>query len=376
MRYGHNGWLIEIFNGKKDMNYLRIIRKLFFRKNSLPIYFILFVTNKCNAKCRHCFYWKNINQPNKELKFEELVKISQNIKSIEHLAITGGEPFIRKDLDVIVQAFYENSKIKSMSLQSNGLLSDEIFITVKNILDRCPRLNLQISISIDNIGSKHDEIRQVPGIFNKATETIKKLKDIQCKNLQVAVNTTLSAQNQDDIEMIYFYIRDTIKPDAFFPLLIRGNIKNKNLSRVDPNAYKRLIDLCRKDMVERKIFGYKNFLFSSWINARDFLSRKLMLNKILNKSDYFINCFAGNLTGVMYENGDVCACEVKNLKLGNIREADYQLKKIWFSQAAVQSRKWIKQNRCFCTHECFFNFNVLFNLRIIPKLFKEWLKLI
>jgi len=352
------------------MNYFKIARQLLFKK--LPIYFILFVTNKCNAKCRHCFYWKNINRQNEELKLEELIKISQNIKSIEHLAITGGEPFLRQDLASIVQAFYENSGIKSISLQSNGFLTEEILVSVKRILNRCPKLNLQLAISIDNIGSQHDQIRQVPGVFSQAIETIKKLKTIKRRNLQIAVNTTLSSQNQNNIENIYFYIRDVIKPDAFYPLLCRGDIKDKELKDIDPNVYKKLIDLCRNDMVKGKL-GYKNFLFSSWLNSRDILARKLVLNKILNKKTPLINCFAGNLTGVMYENGDVYACELKDLKLGNIREADYQLKKIWLSLEAAQVRKWIKQTRCSCTHECFFNFNVLFNLKMAPKIFKEWL---
>jgi len=358
------------------MNYFKIASQLLFKKKSLPIYFILFVTNKCNAKCRHCFYWKNINRQNEELKLEELIKISQNIKSIEHLAITGGEPFLRQDLASIVQAFYENSGIKSISLQSNGFLTEEIFVTVKKILDRCPKLNLQLAISIDNIGSKHDQIRQMPGIFSQAIETIKKLKTIERRNLQIAVNTTLSTQNQNNIENIYFYIRDVIKPDAFYPLLCRGDIKDKELKNINPNTYKKLIDLCRNDMAKGNLFGYKIFLFSSWLNARDILARKLILNKILNKKIPLINCFAGRLTGVMYENGDVYACELKDLKLGNIREADYQLEKIWFSPEAVKIRKWIKQTRCSCTHECFFNFNILFNLRMVPKIFKEWLRLL
>ena len=32
---------------------------------------ILFVTSRCNAKCRTCFYWQELNQSG-DLSFEEL----------------------------------------------------------------------------------------------------------------------------------------------------------------------------------------------------------------------------------------------------------------------------------------------------------------
>ena len=356
------------------MNYLNILSRVLFRKNSLPIYFILFLTNKCNARCHHCFYWKNINKESEELKLEEIIEISRNIKGIEHLAITGGEPFLRQDLVSVVEAFYKNSGVRSISLQSNGFMTEKIFTAVKDILEKCPKLNLQVAISMDNIGDKHDRMRRVPGIFMRAAETIKKMKTLKRKNLQVAVNIALSSQNQDDIENIYLHIRDIIKPDAIYPLLCRGDVENKELKNVVPGYYEKLTEMCRDDMAKRKI-GYKNFLFFSWLNARDSLARKLVLERISNKKSACVNCVAGDLAGVMRENGDVYACELKNLKLGNIREAGYRLEKIWSSPEAARARKWIKQNKCSCTHECFFNFNLLFDFKMAPRIFKEWLKL-
>jgi len=261
-------------------------------------------------------------------------------------------------------------------LSTNGLLSDRIFMTVEAVLKECPELNLQVTISIDGIGIQHDEIRGVPGIFNKATETIKKLKTIHNKNLQIAVNTTLMGQNYKNIHKIYFYIRDVIQPDSFFPLLIRGDAKESRNEGVIQDAYKKLVFLWEQDMKLGHGLGYKKRLFSSILNARDMLSRKLVLNIVRGRNKCFVNCLAGSLTGVVYENGDVSACEVKDLKIGNIRETDYQLKKIWFSQEAIRVRKLIEQSKCFCTHEGFLNINVLFNPKMVPKLLKEWLKLI
>ena len=46
-------------------------------KLNFPSYVIFFITSKCNARCRFCFYWKNIEESDKkkELDLEEIEKI-------------------------------------------------------------------------------------------------------------------------------------------------------------------------------------------------------------------------------------------------------------------------------------------------------------
>ena len=59
-------------------------------------------------------------------------------------------------------------------------------------------------------------------------------------------------------------------------------------------------------------------------------------------------------------------------KLGNVREAGYDFRKIWFGEAAAGARKFIRETKCFCTYECFLTINILFNPRMMPAVLKEW----
>ena len=357
------------------MNYHKIIKSFFSKRNSLPLYLILFVTNRCNAQCPHCFYWKNLNQPAEELTLEELIKISRNVKGVQHLAITGGEPILRLDLAAIIGAFYKNGGIHSISWQTNGFLTEKIISTAKKVLTECPKLKLQIAVSLDEIAGRHDSFRVLPDLFNKTKETIAGLKSLHQNNLSVAVNLTLSARNQRRIRSIYSYIRDTIKPDAIFPLLVRGEPRNKKLPSIQPAFYRQLINLSRQDIAKNRSISQR-FSFYSWLSARDAIARKLSMANLSGKKIPRPKCVAGRLTGIIYENGLVSACEIKNLEMSNIRKADYDLKKIWSSPEAIRARNWIKKNKCFCTHECFFNFNVLFSWRLLPRLIKEQLKIL
>ena len=45
--------------------------------SSYPSHLILYVTSRCNARCKHCFYWKEIDIKKKqELSLNEIKKLS------------------------------------------------------------------------------------------------------------------------------------------------------------------------------------------------------------------------------------------------------------------------------------------------------------
>ena len=101
--------------------------------------------------------------------------------------------------------------------------------------------------------------------------------------------------------------------------------------------------------------------------------RHQLIAKIVRTNEYQIPCYAGNLGGAMFANGDVYPCELLiDRKLGNVRDAGYDFRKIWFSREAEASRRFIRESKCFCTYECFLTINILFNPRMMPAVLKEW----
>ena len=64
---------------------------------------IYHVTFRCNAKCKFCFNWKELNQnKEKELSLEEINKISYSMPKFDWLLLSGGEPTLRTDLVYII----------------------------------------------------------------------------------------------------------------------------------------------------------------------------------------------------------------------------------------------------------------------------------
>ena len=79
----------------------------------------------------------------------------------------------------------------------------------------------------------------------------------------------------------------------------------------------------------------------------------------------------------MYPEGDVFPCEIlgDNHKIGNIRDYNLDFKKLWLSHKAKKEKEFIKNTKCFCTHECFNHANILFNAKLYPRLIKKALSI-
>ena len=83
------------YNRAVGFSYLRYAKGIF-RPLQLEGLF-LFVTSTCNSLCRTCFYWEELNQ-GRDLSFDQLARVSQTAPKFHKLWISGGEPFLRKEL--------------------------------------------------------------------------------------------------------------------------------------------------------------------------------------------------------------------------------------------------------------------------------------
>ena len=73
-----------------------------------------------------------------------------------------------------------------------------------------------------------------------------------------------------------------------------------------------------------------------------------------------IPCMAGQVTAVIYQDGQTALCEMLPA-VGNLRDVNMDFMAIWNSAAADKQRKMIRAGGCHCTHTCFQFPSVLFN---------------
>jgi len=366
------------------MNYIKFAPRILCKRGASPLYFVLFVTKNCNARCGHCLLGSHQRHVG-ELTTDEIEKVSRSMDDMIFFTPTGGEPFLRKDLPEIVKIFHKNNHAPNVGIPTNGSLTSRVVDGTREMLDGCPDLDLHIDISIDGVREDHDRVRGFKGLFDRAVRTYRELRVLEkhYKNFSACIQISVSAYNHDKLNEIYDYLKTYVGVNTVFTLLLRGGPKDpaaKYTPPIDPHANEFDIDNyldfhyhLERDNKARELSGYYKLPFGDFINAKRIIRPKL-ITQMVKERRFVIPCYAGTLGGNMFSNGDVLACEQmgEDQVLGNVRDFDYDFKKIWYSPRASEVRGWISKTKCYCTYECFMTVNILFNPLMYPVILKEW----
>lgn len=353
--------------------YYTLFNNILSRKVS---YVIFFVTARCNSRCKMCFNWKNIRECNKkkELTLDEIKRISKNFNDFAYLTISGGEPFLRDDLVEIIQQFVKNNNVQFVSIPTNALLPDRINIFTGRLLKSCPETFFRVSLSIDGIGNDHDYVRGVKGNFSKVLETYKKLDILRKKynNFNIDVNTVFSHYNENKVIGIFKWINDNLKIDNHILGLVRGDVKKKIAKDISIKKFEKAMKFV-EEFTMKKGRRRKDLRLKLLIALK--LVMRVIILRTLKENRTIISCSAGKNMVVLTEEGIVYPCELLNMKLGNLRETNYNINSIINSNKAKKVLDWIKKNQCYCTFECAIQNSLIYNLRQYPNILKKFLEI-
>jgi len=231
-------------------------------------------------------------------------------------------------------------------------------------------MRIIVGVSFDDFGEKHDQARQVSGLWQKALATVGHLKKIESEfpNFLVASTITITKNNQERVRDLFEYLKNELKVKEVGVNLIRSEVKDMSLKELDVKYYDDINAKLRKDFLEKARLQPKPSIVERILSARQNLGAQL-LSEIFTKKRYVTPCYAGNLLAILRENGDVFPCEMLSAKMGNLKDFDFNLKKLWRSKNANRVRQQIKKTKCFCTYECAMTLNTLFNPHHLLRIF-------
>ena len=141
-------------------------------------------------RCKMCDIWNNPTRKDEEFKPALLKKLPDNLRSIN---ITGGEPFVRDDIEEIVEIL--RTKTKRIVFSTSGFFSDKIIALAKKYPD------VGYRISIEGLSCKNDELRGRQGGFDKGLSTLLELKRMGIKDIGFGI--TVSNNNSEDMLNLY-----------------------------------------------------------------------------------------------------------------------------------------------------------------------------
>lgn len=310
-------------------------------ENLLPIKrmrrVILSVTCNCNSRCKTCFIWKKKHKD--ELSLEDLKKFTETelFKKIRFLSITGGEPFLREDIEEIVNLFKQKNPKLHIAILTNALLPQRIYEKVQKM-----PADVSLSLSLNGNENTHDEIRGVKGNFKRLQETIENLKKL---NARMSFIFTVTKENYDQVLWAWNFAKEKNLNILFNPEMDYGRLDTEKNRGLTESQKESVLNQLKKIYAERKrgFFDYTYLLF---------------FKKFYNNKTITDICHAGTDSIFIDYNGDVYPCENlvgKIQPLGNIKEninipGDYS--------------KIIKNMGCY--ENCFLECEMVRNLRKHP----------
>jgi radical SAM protein with 4Fe4S-binding SPASM domain len=336
-----------------------------------------FVTKRCNAHCPYCFYLSSQNGHGKgegELTLDEIGNVSASMGDLLWLAFSGGEIFMRNDIDKIAEIFYRQNRPSIILLPTNGLLPDISAGKTEEILKSCRNSTVVVKLSIDGTGEDNDALRGVKGSLEKTIRTYELMERLQGRyeNMELGVNTVFTSANQDRMDDIIEFVRGMKGIRTHTVSLIRGDVGEEILKDIDIEKYRYTARKLEEEYRKRNRGMYR-FAGARLKTAQDIVQRRIIY-KTCKENKKQLECYAGRLTLVLTENGDVFPCESFSPKLGNVRENGYDMMELLANEKNRKTVGAIRDGGCFCTHECYAMMNILFNPAMYPSLLKEYVR--
>jgi radical SAM protein with 4Fe4S-binding SPASM domain len=287
------------------------------------------------------------------------------------LAFSGGEIFLRDDIVEITRLFYERNKPAIILFPTNGLLTDIIREKIETVLKCCRKSTVVVKLSLDGPEHIHDIVRGGKGSYQKTIQTYESLGGLidAYPNFELGINTVYCSANQDYMDEVIEFVGRLDRIKTHTVSLVRG----KGLEKIDIERYRETIDKLAENL-RKKISGTYRFRGGRLKAAQDILQRRLIYDTETQKKK-LIDCHAGRLNLVLTETGDIYPCESFTMKMGNVRNNGYNIKEMIRSREVRDILSSIRDNGCFCSHECYLMTNILFSVRMYPQLMKEYFQL-
>ena len=198
------------------------------------------LTQRCNLECAHCYMSAFSGaDTRRELSTDECRRVVDEIAAVNpnvFLILTGGEPFLRRDLFDI--AGYAAEKRFSVVFGTNGVLLGE-----REARRMREHGVLGASISLDSTDpQKHDRFRHLAGSWDGAVRATRVLTD---EGLDFSLHMSVTDWNVDEVPaMVELAGTLGAKVLNFFFLVRTG--RGADLADIDPAAYERILTYLAK----------------------------------------------------------------------------------------------------------------------------------
>lgn len=281
----------------------------------------IIVTYRCNARCQMCNTWKFPSKKEEEIGIETYEKLP----FMKTVNVTGGEPFIREDLEDIITVL--RKKTNRLVISTNGYLTERILKLFEK------RKDIGIRISIEGLPKANDELRGLKDGFDRGIRTLVELYNMGVRDIGFGI--TISDKNAKD--MIVLYHLSKMMGVEFATAAIHNSFYFHKFDNkfeqpdVAIEELKKLIgELLKSKKVKDWFRAYFNYGLINYIKGNPRL-----LPCEMGFDSFFLDPF-----------GNILPCNVMEESMGDLKEKTFE--EIWTSERANEVREKVKK----CPKNC------------------------
>ena len=306
----------------------------------LPYKLTFAVTYRCQLRCGMCNIWRR--EPLQEMTGEEIESLFRAMPTFSWINLSGGEIFLRPDIDRIFDIITRTCPdLYLLNFPTNGQETEVIVRSIGSLTGEARIPKLMVTVSMDGPEEVHDRIRSTPGAWQKALETYRRLREVRSRRFEVYLGMTLQDGNAEAFESMLAAVRERIpgvtQRDIHVNVMHTSHYYgNSGCPGVrDRDGILHALDRIR--IARGKAVGPVAFLERRFQSAAD---------RYLRTGRSGIPCQALGASLFLDPAGTVYPCTMFDRPLGNLRDVDLELRRLWQGGSRQTLRDDIQKGKC------------------------------
>jgi MoaA/NifB/PqqE/SkfB family radical SAM enzyme len=249
---------------------------------------------------------------------------------------------MRRDIEEVVAAIQDHCRsLYLLNFPTTGWFGDRTVALAERILARGVG-RLMVTISIDGPRALHEEMRGLPGSWDRGLETYRRLRGIARSNFQAVVGMTLLAKNAGKVEETVAAIQEVVP--GFRRADLHLNVGHESDHYFGNTGYE---GGRRRAEILRAVQQHAAAVGRSW-HPVAFLENRYqgLIQRYYETGRSPLPCTALSSSCCIDAYWNLFPCTIWSERIGNLREADFDLAGLWHTARARQLRRDIVGENC------------------------------
>jgi radical SAM protein with 4Fe4S-binding SPASM domain len=306
---------------------------------SAPLKLNLCLTYWCQYRCKTCNIWRR--KPSDELTTDELRGLVRENPHVTWVDLTGGEIFLRQDIDDIFEAIVAGwRRLALLHFPTNGFQTDRIVKSVER-LARARAVRTIVTVSVDGDEALNDDIRGIKGGFRRQVETFKALRRLP--GIAATFGMTLSTFNlgrfEDTFAALARECPGLTVDDVHLNVAQKSGhyYGNAEMDAMAPEPAAARVEMLRYRKARGPVRSPQQWLETAYLDT---------LDQFLSTGRTPMPCHALRSSCFIDPWGVVYPCITYSRPIGRLRDTGMQLDPIWNAPETAQVQREIWAGDC------------------------------